>query len=772
MKNYIKPDPWKIIEEGFAHELNKVSESIFSIGNGRMGQRANFEEKYSGDRLQGSYIAGVYYPDKTRVGWWKNGYPEYFAKILNSTNWIGIDVEIDGEALDLATCEVESFRRTLDMKAGILERTFVARLPSGRRIEVASTRFISIVDTDNGAIRYSIRPLGAAATVTYTPYLDLNVFNQDSNYNEQFWLEISRTTGPDGAHITGETKKTAFRVCTAMVWNIELGGVAIDATAEAISRDMYVGHRNEIAVRADQTVTIFKYVANLSTLNHPIDAIEAAAERSARTAQAKGFNRMLEEQSAAWARKWDECDITIEGDVAAQQAIRFNILQMNQTYTGEDERLNIGPKGFTGEKYGGVTYWDTEAYGLPFYLKTADPKVARQLLVYRFRHLQRAIENAAKLGFKDGAALYPMVTINGEECHNEWEITFEEIHRNGAMAFAIYNYINHTGDQAYLAEYGLEVLIALSRFWRQRVQWSARRQGYVMLGVTGPNEYENNVNNNWYTNYLASWTLAYTQECLDNVKQANPARYAEILAKTGYGANEDEAAIWADISSRIVLPEDPESGVFVQQDGFFDKALIPVSELPATELPINQNWSWDRILRSCYIKQADVLQGIYLFEDRFDMETIKRNFDFYEPLTVHESSLSPCIHSILASTIGYEDHAYNFYLRTARLDLDDYNNDTEDGLHITSMAGTWMAVVEGFGRVRVRHGELSMKPTLPKRWTSYSFRIIFKGALIKVHVAKELVTVLNESAIHVEFRLFEQPFGLPGHQTLTQSTGR
>jgi maltose phosphorylase len=771
MKNYIKADPWNIVEEGFDPALNEVSESIFSIGNGKMGQRANFEEAYSGHSLRGSYVAGVYYPDKTRVGWWKNGYPEYFAKILNSTNWIGIGIQIDGEELDLAKCEVESFSRVLNMKEGYLARKFVAKLASGKRVEVKSTRLTSIVDTGNGAIRYAVKALNFSGKISFEPLLDLNVFNQDSNYNEHFWNEISRSADQGVAQICGETKKTAFRVATAMSYVLDLNGETIRPEAEVISRDMYIAYRSATSIAEGQTVTLFKYVANLSSMDYAFDKIETAARDSALAAQAKGFTQLLAEQAAAWAAKWEGCDVSIEGDVAAQQAIRFNIFQMNQTYTGEDERLNIGPKGFTGEKYGGVTYWDTEAYGLPFYLKTAEPHIARQLLVYRYRHLDNAIKNAQKLGFKDGAALYPMVTINGEECHNEWEITFEEIHRNGAMTYAIYNYINHTGDRDYLAEFGLEVLIGVSRFWRQRVQWSDRRKGYVMLGVTGPNEYENNVNNNWYTNLLAQWTLQYTAESLAFVKASHPQRYAEITAKVAFNAKEDELAAWADIAAKIVLPVDEETGVFIQHDGFMDKDLTPMSEIPAGEYPINQHWSWDRILRSCYIKQADVLQGVYMFEDRFDKATIQRNFDFYEPLTVHESSLSPCIHSILASSLGYEDRAYAFYLRTARLDLDDYNNDTEDGLHITSMAGTWMSVVEGFGGVRVRDGKLSMKPWLPKQWQSYSFRIFFRGAHLRVEVKPGEIVVRNESDVATELTIFGQTTPLAAHAQLRQARG-
>ena len=451
---------------------------------------------------------------------------------------------------------------------------------------------------------------------------------------------------------------------------------------------------------------------------------------------AAGFDALFEEHAKVWAHKWEECDITIEGDVAAQQGIRFNIFQLTQTYTGEDERLNIGPKGFTGEKYGGSTYWDTEAYCIPFYLGTAEQKVARNLLVYRYKHLDKAIENGKKLGFKDGAAFYPFVTMNGEECHNEWEITFEEIHRTSAMAYAIRDYIDYTGDKAYLTEFGLEVLIGISRFWAQRVNWSADKNKYVILGVTGPNEYENNVNNNWYTNYLGVWTLKFTIQAIEYVKKADSKRFGEITAKTRFN-EKDETAKWKEIISKMYFPADEKRKVLLQQDGFLDKELMAVSELKREDRPINQKWSWDRILRSCFIKQADVLQGIYLFEDDFDLESIRKNFDFYEPMTVHESSLSPCVHAILASKLGYKERAYEFYLRTARLDLDDYNNDTEDGCHITSMAGTWMSVIKGFGGMRVRDGKLYFNPFIPEKWKSYSFRLEFRNRVIKLKVTKD-----------------------------------
>lgn len=767
MKNYIKQDAWNIIEEGFDPALNKISESIFSLGNGRMGQRGNFEEQYSGETLQGNYVAGVYYPDKTRVGWWKNGYPEYFAKVLNAANWLGIAIIIDGEELDLAKAKVEDFRRVLHMREGYLERSFVAELPSGRRVAVKALRFCSIVHDEAGAISYSVTPLNFSGTIKVRSYLDGDIQNQDANYDEKFWDQVSASVSELEAILVMKTRKTDFVVATGIRTTLQLSGANQGPVKTVCHRaDKYLSTEYELDLHQGSTLTIYKYAVNLSSENHLRSDLQRNASMLLNEITGKGFPQLLSEQAEAWQQKWLKSDIIIEGDVAAQQAIRFNIFQLNQTYTGEDERLNIGPKGFTGEKYGGTTYWDTEAYCVPFYLATAPPQVTRNLLIYRYKQLGKAIENAEKLGFNNGAALYPMVTINGEECHNEWEITFEEIHRNGAIAYAIYNYIRYTGDNAYLAEYGVEVLTAIARFWKQRVNWSEHKKQYVMLGVTGPNEYENNVNNNWYTSTIACWCLQYAEEALSHVNATDPGRYRELLAIMNFNAD-TELADWKHIRDNMYLPEDKELGIFIQQDGFLDKEQILVADLDDSQRPLNQKWSWDRILRSVYIKQADVLQGIYFFEERYDLPAIRRNFDYYEARTVHESSLSPCVHAILAARLGDEKKAYEFYLRTSRLDLDDYNNDTEDGLHITSMAGTWMSVVEGFAGMRVRDGVLCFNPFLPNNWTSFSFTVNFRGALLKIAVGrgKTEINVLEGGSIRI--KLFGQTKTVNGGEAVS-----
>jgi len=764
MKQYLKIDEWSIIEESFDPQNHEISESVFSIGNGYMGGRANFEEHYSGRSLQGSYMAGVYYPDKTRVGWWKNGYPEYFAKVLNSTNWIGINIEIDGVQLDLATCTVSEFRRELNMKEGTLSRSFTAELEDGRTVKVESIRLVSLSRREIGAIRYSIIPVNFAGNLTITPYLDGDIKNKDSNYDEKFWNEVEKKGEPYGGYLTLKTKKLDFHVTSAMAFDIFVGGEKLTAEAEVIENEKYVAGRVSLQVEQGDQVVIYKYAANVTSRNHGLGQLVEAARTKLQEAREAGFVALLTEQAEAWRDKWKESDIIIEGDPSAQQAIRFNIFQLNQTYNGEDDRLNIGPKGFTGEKYGGSTYWDTEAYCVPFYLSTADSSIARNLLIYRYKHLEKAKENARKLGFTKGA-LYPMVTMNGEECHNEWEITFEEIHRNGAIAYAIYNYVNYTGDKSYLGQYGLEVLVEISRFWEERVHYVSHKDKYVMLGVTGPNEYENNVNNNWYSNRIASWTMEYTLEALAYLQENEPTRYAELVDKLEL--QDTETGKWNDIITKMYYPVDEELGIFLQQDGFLDKEIIPVKELSPENLPLNQKWSWDRILRSCYIKQADVLQGLYFLGDRYDLETKKRNFDFYEPITVHESSLSPCIHAILACELGYKEKAYEMYLRTSRLDLDNYNNDTEDGCHSTSMAGTWMSIVHGFGGLRVEDGRLILKPFNPGHWKSYSFKIMFRGARLKVSVSDVNVTVANETEVPALVTIYDKEFTVNGLSSVT-----
>ena len=555
-KNYIIPSEWSVIEEGFEAGNVEASESLFSIGNGSMGQRANFEEDYSGNTFQGSYIGGIYYPDKTRVGWWKNGYPEYFAKVLNAPSWIGIHIEINKTKFDLNTCKISNFRRELNMKEGWLSRSFNAILPTGEEIEVNTKRFISVKYNEVGAIEYNVKALNFSGEITFSPYVDAGIENEDSNYDEYFWETLKIVEGENSGCILAKTLKTEFNVATAMQVSFSVNNKNVTAIQETNVEEKALTYSYKLNVAKGDVATIYKYGSYVSSLNYEKSELIDAALKNVKEAKEIGFAQLLKDQKDSWESIWLTADIVIEGDVKAQQGIRFNIFQLNQTYMGTDARLNIGPKGFTGEKYGGSTYWDTEAYCIPFYMATKDASVAKNLLMYRYNQLGKAIENAQKLGFKNGAALYPMVTMNGEECHNEWEITFEEIHRNGAMVYGIYNYVNYTQDFDYVVKNGLEVMIAISRFWHQRANFSQAKDQFVILGVTGPNEYENNINNNFYTNYLAKWCIEYTVDCLNRVKKEFTNDFDRVISKTNLSAQ--ETSEWLKVADNMYFLFDEE----------------------------------------------------------------------------------------------------------------------------------------------------------------------------------------------------------------------
>ncbi|MCT0005310.1 glycoside hydrolase family 65 protein [Weissella confusa] len=733
MKRIFEVSPWTIT----THELNpadkRLQESITSLGNEYMGMRGMFEETYTGDSLQGVYIGGVWFPDKTRVGWWKNGYPEYFGKAINALNFVKAEIRIDGDLIDLAKTPFDDFELSLDMKAGILHRSFIVK-----GVKISVDRFISVAKKELADLRWTFVSVDKAThQLELTSLIDADVMNEDSNYDEKFWDVLDKEADEESAFIMTRTIANPFGVPPFTVAARQRFVSDLPAVG-SVNDDKQVG--NVFAGIVTETpVQIEKRVIVTTSRDYDTnDAVKAATDDLFADIASNTYNDLVIDHTTGWAKRWEKADVQIEGDEEAQQGIRFNLFHLFATYYGNDARLNIGPKGFTGEKYGGATYWDTEAFAIPVYLGVTDPAVVKSLLKYRYQQIEGAYHNAKQQGL--AGALYPMVTFDGIESHNEWEITFEEIHRNSTIAYAIYNYTHLTGDRSWLENEGSEVLIGIARFWADRVHYSARNDAYMIHGVTGPNEYENNINNNYYTNWMAKWVLSYALENIDAVAP-------EFQTKLNVTA--EERKHWQDVVDKMYLPEADVTDVkgvprhvFVAHDTFLDKELVPVRDLDPKNLPINQHWSWDRILRSPYIKQSDTLHAMYYFPDAFTEQQKRDNYEFYEPFTVHESSLSPSVHSIIAADLKMADKSVEFYERTARLDLDNYNNDTSDGLHITSMTGAWLSIVQGFAGMRVRDDQLHFEPFLPDKWQGYSFRFLFRGRLLSVAV--------DQNGSHVE----------------------
>ena len=732
MKRIFEVSPWTIT----THELNpadkRLQESITSLGNEYMGMRGMFEETYTGDSLQGVYIGGVWFPDKTRVGWWKNGYPEYFGKAINALNFVKAEIRIDGDLIDLAKTPFDDFELSLDMKAGILHRSFIVK-----GVKISVDRFISVAKKELADLRWTFVSVDKAThQLELTSLIDADVMNEDSNYDEKFWDVLDKEADEESAFIMTRTIANPFGVPQFTVAARQRFVSDLPAVG-SVNDDKQVG--NVFAGIVTETpVQIEKRVIVTTSRDYDTnDAVKAATDDLFADIASNTYNDLVIDHTTGWAKRWEKADVQIEGDEEAQQGIRFNLFHLFATYYGNDARLNIGPKGFTGEKYGGATYWDTEAFAIPVYLGVTDPAVVKSLLKYRYQQIEGAYHNAKQQGL--AGALYPMVTFDGIESHNEWEITFEEIHRNSTIAYAIYNYTHLTGDRSWLENEGSEVLIGIARFWADRVHYSARNDAYMIHGVTGPNEYENNINNNYYTNWMAKWVLSYALENIDAVAP-------EFQTKLNVTA-EKERKHWQEIVDkmyrlkRTLLTSTVCHVTSLLRTTFLDKELVPVRDLDPKNLPINQHWSWDRILRSPYIKQSDTLHAMYYFPDAFTEQQKRDNYEFYEPFTVHESSLSPSVHSIIAADLKMADKSVEFYERTARLDLDNYNNDTSDGLHITSMTGAWLSIVQGFAGMRVRDDQLHFEPFLPDKWQGYSF-FLFRGRLLSVAV--------DQNGSHVE----------------------
>ncbi len=520
MERIFEVDPWQIVTHQLDRKHKRLQESMTSIGNGYMWMRGVFEEDYSGDSLPGIYLGGVWYPDKTVVGWWKNGYPDYFGKVINAINFIKTNLKIDGQAVDLGKDEVTAFKLALDMHNGVLTRQFIVT-KNNKQVQVTIERFVSIVQKELCALRYTVENLASEAVeIEISSMIDADVQNEDANYGEQFWQVIEQSDAADDTYLVGKTMPNDFGVPRFSV------GVQIDHQTTmmadtGLQEAHQVGQRFKQQLAPKTQLNFEKRAVVVTSRDYSELDLVPNMQRIKQVVAQQSYQQLLAAQTNQWAKRWQMADVVIVGDDSAQQGIRFNLFQLFSTFYGEDERLNIGPKGFTGEKYGGATYWDTEGFAMPLYLSLADPKVSLNLLKYRHNQLSGAEHNARQQGLK--GALYPMVTFNGIENHNEWEITFEEIHRNGTIAYAIYNYTRYTGDETYLLNEGIEVLTEIARFWADRVHFSQRAQRYMIHGVTGPNEYENNINNNWYTNLLAQWTLSYTIETLKKVSDTKKA---------------------------------------------------------------------------------------------------------------------------------------------------------------------------------------------------------------------------------------------------------
>lgn len=723
---YLITDPWKIVEEGFSPGRSKVSESVFSLANEYMGARGYFEEGYGGDTLLGSYFNGVYETRPITHDTNFRGFARRMCFMVNSVDWLHVRLSAGGEKLDLAKSKVKDYRRVLNMKAGVLTREFTWLLAGGKELKVSFVRAVSMTDKNIGLQRITLKPLNFSGRIELSMGLDFSVIHDEVKTN--FWNCPKKDVHKGVYAVLGKTKETGLHVFSSF-------RIASNVPLEARQREelKYIGA--DLAINAEQGK---ECVIDRIAVNHadrdqdaPSDKVWKDGMGLALKHSGLAFDDALGAHMAYWKKVWDTLDITIEGNDEDQQGIRFCIFGLHQTYHGEDPTLNVGAKGLTGERYWGWAWWDTETYCLPFYLFN-NPKAARSLVEYRHNYLPQALARAKEMDCE--GACYPMGTIDGTESCGTWQHGNLEVHVSAAVPYGIWHYMKVFDDKDFLYGKGIEILLQSSRYFASRGAWSPSGE-FGIYGVMGPDEFHMMVNNNCYTNVLAKKIFEYTLEVVYEMQGQGkaPAELDAVFRKVALRDGEIES--WRKMAEKMRIPAD--GGLFEQHDGYFALPHIEIDSIPAAEWPLYTHWAYDRIFRWDMIKQPDVLLFLFFFSQEHSLEVKKKNYEYYEPRCSHESSLSPAVHSIMAAELGKLAEAEEFFSYATRIDLDDYNRDTHQGLHVTSMASSWMNIVYGFGGLRSDGNTLVFNPTIINKWKSYSFRVLYRGTVVSVSVNKQ-----------------------------------
>ncbi|HBC87728.1 MAG TPA: beta-phosphoglucomutase [Lentisphaeria bacterium] len=750
-----KEDPWLIIEEKFDPGKNKVAESIFSLANEYMGTRGIFEEGLKGNTLEGCYVGGMYFKEKTCFEWKRVGFPSYMNSMAHTTNWLKIIVEVDGEAFQMDSSKFESYSRTLDMKTAVLCRELVFVTGSGHRTQLRWERFLSLDDRRLGAQKISIKALNHQKTVSLSFQLDATKGNQTevtktgihsdkvsavSKADEMSLIMKIRSTGqyyihhmvilkdPNLKKSEGKYSVREKTVECMISFTPEKGREYVFSRIVSVWNSRDAGYPHGLIVKDESGIEV-----DAKDEQEILDFIKTNSKKRIDSVTKINYDGLKARHSSCMKKVWDDMDVEINGDISAQQGIRYCLFQLLNTYRGSDAYLNIGAKGMTGEVYDGRAFWDTESYCVPFYLYT-NPEAAKRLLEFRYNTLDAARSRARELRYQ--GAVYPFTTIDGTEDCVVWDLVFSEIHINAIIPFALYQYVRATGDNEYLFTKGAEVLVEQARFWADRACFIPYRDGYALNRVTGPDEWHIWTNNNFYTNYMAKWVLEYAAQVVDRMSVESPQNLDSLVSKITL--DPDELFTWRQIAGKMILNYDEKFKIFPQDDMFLSMEPFTREQLdPEKDIPIERHWTVEKWYKTDMVKQPDTLLAIFFHRDKFTIEQKRNNYRFYEQRTAHSSSLSPCIHSILACEIGRYAQAYAYYLWASRLDLDDLNKSTHEGLHISSMAGSWANIVFGFGGMSVTDESISFNPIVPEDWKDYSFRVAYKGSVIQVKVDKK-----------------------------------
>jgi alpha,alpha-trehalose phosphorylase len=732
-------DEWRLVEKQFNPGFLGQTETFFALANGYLGMRGVFEEG-SPVHQNGTFVNGFYES-------WPIVYPEEaFGLARTGQTMVGvtdtkiIKLYVNDEPFYLPTARLLLFERALNMKDGTLDREILWETPSGKHVSIKSRRLVSFEHRHLAAISYEVTLLNAEAPIVISSEMsnEHNPLEQSSDprktraFQERIFIPKVSYADHHRIVLSHMTRQSQMRLACGVDHILETecsfsheNKHSEDSGKVVFSLD---GKRN-VPIR------LTKYVTYHTSRRVPPEELCERAERTLDRAISQRFETLLKEQQQFMKDFWERSDIQIEGDPRIQQAVRFNLFHILQA-TARAEGAGVPAKGLTGHGYEGHYFWDTEIYVLPFLLYTA-PRIARNLLRFRHSMLDKARQRARAVNQK--GALFPWRTINGEEASAYYAAGTAQYHIDADIMYALKKYVEVTGDEVFLQQEGAEMLVETARLWRDLGFFSENKGGrFCIAGVTGPDEYNTVVNNNTFTNLMARENLWFAASTVRSLSEQRPDLFAGLVHKTGVELSEVDE--WKKAADGMYLPFDEKLGIHLQDDEFLEKRPWDFKNTPAEKHPLLLHYHPLVIYRHQVIKQADVILAMFLLGDEFIPAQKKRNFDFYDPLTTGDSSLSVSIQAIMAFEMGYLQSAGDYMRYTVLMDLADVAGNAADGCHIASMGGTWMTLVYGFAGMRDYDGRLSFRPIPPARPLKARFPLTVRGQTIEVEITQEAVT--------------------------------
>ncbi|WP_404613623.1 beta-phosphoglucomutase [Rhodanobacter hydrolyticus] len=731
-------DPWQLVRHGRDRAGFAQDESLFALANGSLGVRGGLEEDDSPS--QGCFLAGVW--ERSPIAYHERftGYARNTDTRVPVADASRIRLRLGDVPVQLDDGEWLALERRLDLRNGSYRRTLRWRAPGGGTLEISSERLVALDRPGLLAIRYRVRSIDYRGPIALESAIDTVRTAVTQGDDPRIGAHLSGGLHLDDAHadadvawLSQRTTHSGIRVVCAQTHRLAADGALAFQGAARTPHGVAQVWAAELAPGSD--VVLDKFAAwswsqpTADASSHPV--LLTSAKATLESAGHAGFPSLLADQAGQLAALWRASDIAIDGAPEVEQALRFNLFQLFQSGSRNDQG-SVAAKGLTGEGYEGHCFWDAEAFMLPV-LATTAPALARHMLAWRHATLDRARIHARELNHARGA-LYPWRTIAGDECSAYFPGGSAQYHINAAVAWAIRLYVDASGDEAFLRDLGAEMLCETARVWLQVGHYNPRRGGaFCIHEVTGPDEYSALVDNNHYTNRMAQRHLRDAAATVEWLLATHPAEHAALAKRIDLDA--DEAAQWRHAADAMYLAEDAELGIFPQDDGFLDKPRIPPEQMDDPALrPLLLHWHPLTIYRHQVCKQADTLLALMLAGEDVDAAAKRRNFDYYEGVTVHDSTLSASTFAVLAAETGRAAQAYRYFLDTLRVDLDDLHGNAAHGLHMAAMAGSWLALTWGFGGLRVRNGQPALAPQLPQPWRGYRFGLRWRDTQLRVEV--------------------------------------